>query len=252
MRQTSAPEPTPSRPSSSCPLRDSSSRRQACPVSPNRDRRLAARLGNERPEAQEQDHPEPRPGRHDRLRTAGRDGRRLRRSRHGPSGGTEGGPDQPVQEGLAEDLADRPGGTHRGIHLLQLDHLVGCRRRRAACGGAGGDNSEELHGDHEPRPGRDRDYMPRMHGMVSPGGAIYAGSPSLLSATNPSPGVYTVTFDRDITYCTPIVDPYNAGLGVYGAAWAFSANTPRRCSRGTSAALPTWRCRPASTSTGAR
>lgn len=68
-------------------------------------------------------------------------------------------------------------------------------------------------------------YMPQMHGLVAPGGAIYSGSPSLLSATNPSTGVYTVTFDRNITYCTPLVDVYNAGAGVYGAAYAFSSNT---------------------------
>lgn len=68
-------------------------------------------------------------------------------------------------------------------------------------------------------------YMPQMHGLVAPGGSIFSGSPSLLSATNPSAGVYTVTFDRNITYCTPMVDTYNAGPGVYGAAYAFSSNT---------------------------
>jgi hypothetical protein len=68
-------------------------------------------------------------------------------------------------------------------------------------------------------------YMPQLHGLVAPGGSIYSGSPSLLSATNPSAGVYTVTFDRNITYCTPIVDTYNAGPGVYGAAYAFSSNS---------------------------
>jgi hypothetical protein len=68
-------------------------------------------------------------------------------------------------------------------------------------------------------------YMPQLHGLVSPGGSIYAGSPSILSATNPSAGVYTVTFDRNITYCTPLVDTYNAGAGIYGAAYAFSSNT---------------------------
>lgn len=68
-------------------------------------------------------------------------------------------------------------------------------------------------------------YMPKMHGLVAPGGTIYAGSGSILSATNPSAGVYSVTFDRNITYCTPMVDTYNAGAGIYGAAYAFSGNT---------------------------
>ncbi|MBN9106671.1 MAG: hypothetical protein J0I14_16895 [Propionibacteriaceae bacterium] len=68
-------------------------------------------------------------------------------------------------------------------------------------------------------------YMPKMHGLVAPGGSIYAGSGSILSATNPSAGVYAVTFDRDITYCTPMVDTYNAGSGVYGAAYAFAGNS---------------------------
>ena len=54
---------------------------------------------------------------------------------------------------------------------------------------------------------------------------LAAGSGSILSATNPSAGVSAVTFDRDITYCTPMVDTYNAGSGVYGAAYAFAGNS---------------------------
>lgn len=68
-------------------------------------------------------------------------------------------------------------------------------------------------------------YLPQMHGMVAPGGPIYAGSSRIVSATNPSAGVYQVTFDGPITYCTPMVDTYNAGSGVYGAAYAFSGST---------------------------
>lgn len=68
-------------------------------------------------------------------------------------------------------------------------------------------------------------YVPPMHGMVAPGGSIYAGSSRIVSATNSSPGIYQVTFDSPITYCTPLVDTYNAGAGIYGAAYAFSGNT---------------------------
>jgi hypothetical protein len=76
-------------------------------------------------------------------------------------------------------------------------------------------------------------YEPQMHGMVAPASSsdtthnapIFAGSARIVSATNPSTGVYVVTFDSTITYCTPIVDTYNAGSGIYGAAYAFSGTT---------------------------
>jgi hypothetical protein len=68
-------------------------------------------------------------------------------------------------------------------------------------------------------------YLPQIHGMVSPGGDIYSGSSRIVSATNPSTGVYVVTFDSSVMYCTPLVDTYNAGTGIYGAAYAFSNNT---------------------------
>ena len=74
-------------------------------------------------------------------------------------------------------------------------------------------------------------YLPQMHGLVSPpsGGStnapIYSGSSRIVSATSPSDGVYQVVFDGDITYCTPMVDTYNAGTGIYGAAYAFNSNT---------------------------
>ncbi|MGC3994411.1 MAG: hypothetical protein QM779_09940 [Propionicimonas sp.] len=68
-------------------------------------------------------------------------------------------------------------------------------------------------------------YLPKLAGMVAPNGTIYAGSSGIVSAVNNSPGVFTVTFDRTITYCTPMVDTYNAGSGVYGAAYAFGSNT---------------------------
>lgn len=68
-------------------------------------------------------------------------------------------------------------------------------------------------------------FAPPIAGLVSPGGAIYSGGARFVSATNPSAGVYQVKIDRDVTYCTPVVTPYNAGSGVYGVAYAFSGDT---------------------------
>jgi hypothetical protein len=76
-------------------------------------------------------------------------------------------------------------------------------------------------------------YAPQMHGMVSPAtppstdAPIYSGTSRIVSATNPSAGVYLVTFDTDITYCTPVVQTYNAGSGVYGVAYNFNGNVAR-------------------------
>jgi hypothetical protein len=76
-------------------------------------------------------------------------------------------------------------------------------------------------------------YAPQMHGMVSPATSpstdapIYSGTSRIVSATNPSAGVYLVTFDTDITYCTPVVQTYNAGAGVYGVAYNFNGNVAR-------------------------
>lgn len=74
-------------------------------------------------------------------------------------------------------------------------------------------------------------YVPQMHGMVAPApsgsttASIYAGSVRIVSATNPSPGVYQVKFDSSILYCTPMINTYNAGPAIYGAAYAFSNDT---------------------------
>lgn len=64
-------------------------------------------------------------------------------------------------------------------------------------------------------------YAQQIEGMVSPTGQIYSGSDRLVSATPVSPGVTKVTFDSDVTYCTPMIDTYS-GRGVYGSAYAFS------------------------------
>lgn len=66
-------------------------------------------------------------------------------------------------------------------------------------------------------------YLPRIAGLVGGGGQVYSGT-GILSVTNPSPGRFEVTVDRDVTYCTPMVNPYNAGPGVYANAYAFANN----------------------------
>ena len=68
-------------------------------------------------------------------------------------------------------------------------------------------------------------YLPEIAGMIAPGangaGSVYAGT-GIVSVSNPSAGIYYVTVDRDVSYCTPMVNTYNAGSGVYGAAYAFN------------------------------
>jgi hypothetical protein len=67
-------------------------------------------------------------------------------------------------------------------------------------------------------------YAPQMHGLIGPSG-LYAGSSRIISSTSTGVGTYQVVFDQDVSYCTPMVDAYNAGPGVYAAAYAFSGNT---------------------------
>jgi len=67
-------------------------------------------------------------------------------------------------------------------------------------------------------------YDEQIGGMISPGGTVYSGSNHIVSASVVSTGVYRVTLDRDVTYCTPMVDTYS-GRGVYGSAYAFSATS---------------------------
>jgi hypothetical protein len=66
-------------------------------------------------------------------------------------------------------------------------------------------------------------YQAPIEGMVSPTGAIYAGSSALVSATHVTTGEYRVTIDRDVAYCTPTVDVYSGY--VYGSAYAFDGNS---------------------------
>ncbi len=45
-----------------------------------------------------------------------------------------------------------------------------------------------------------------------------------LSADVINPGVYRVTVDSDVSYCTPTVNTYS-GKGVYGSAYAFAGTS---------------------------
>jgi hypothetical protein len=74
-------------------------------------------------------------------------------------------------------------------------------------------------------------YRPPMHGLIYTGssstpGSVYSGSPSIVSVTWVSVGVADVTFDRDVTYCTPIAGAYYDST-YYANAKAFDGRTVR-------------------------
>ncbi|MCW2522549.1 MAG: hypothetical protein JWO63_884 [Frankiales bacterium] len=70
-------------------------------------------------------------------------------------------------------------------------------------------------------------YAPQLEGMVSPTGGVYSGSSRLVSAVHNGTGTYTVTWDSDVSYCTPQVDPYplDATPNWYATAYDFSGTT---------------------------
>lgn len=67
-------------------------------------------------------------------------------------------------------------------------------------------------------------FQEQMQGMIASDGSIYSGSNRIVSATVINPGVYRVTFDTDVSYCTPHVTTYS-GKGVYGSAYGFAGNS---------------------------
>jgi hypothetical protein len=76
-------------------------------------------------------------------------------------------------------------------------------------------------------------YQPPMHGLIwtgsttTPGsGFQYSGSPSIVSVTWVSVGVADVTFDRDVSYCTPIAGAYYDST-YYANARGFDGHTVR-------------------------
>ncbi len=67
-------------------------------------------------------------------------------------------------------------------------------------------------------------YAPQLAGMVSSSGGIYNNSGRMLSATHVGTGIYKVTWDTDVTYCTPTVTAYS-GANVYASAYNFSGDS---------------------------
>lgn len=61
-------------------------------------------------------------------------------------------------------------------------------------------------------------YAPQMQALVSPSGTVYSGSTRVASVSHPSAGTHYVTFDQDVTACTP-------HASVYGGSWYASALT---------------------------
>jgi hypothetical protein len=65
-------------------------------------------------------------------------------------------------------------------------------------------------------------YVEQIEGMISNTGTVYAGSTAFVSAVHNGIGNYTVTVDRDVTYCTPTVTAYSGY--VYASAYDFNSN----------------------------
>ena len=69
-------------------------------------------------------------------------------------------------------------------------------------------------------------YVHQIEALISTtggAGAVYSGSPSVLSVTGSSPGIAVVTLDRDVTNCSPTATAYY-GTGDYADAKAFNTN----------------------------
>lgn len=67
-------------------------------------------------------------------------------------------------------------------------------------------------------------YAPQLQGSISPSGGLYAGTARMVSASHVGTGAYSVTWDSDVTYCTPTVTAYG-GAGYYAEAYNFSGTT---------------------------
>ena len=67
-------------------------------------------------------------------------------------------------------------------------------------------------------------YAPQMQGTISPSGTLYSGTARMVSASHLGTGLFSVTWDSDVTYCTPTVTPYG-GAGYYAEAYNFSGTT---------------------------
>jgi len=78
-------------------------------------------------------------------------------------------------------------------------------------------------------------FVPQIHAVIYPEGAVYGGSKRVLSATRLSAGSYRVTIDRDLTGCTPVVSVhggpyfasgYESGSFVYATTYQLSGGSP--------------------------
>ena len=66
-------------------------------------------------------------------------------------------------------------------------------------------------------------YAPPIQGLLVADSGVFDGTTRILSETYVSTGVYRVTVDTDVTYCTPTVTTYY-GAGVYASASTFNGN----------------------------
>ena len=62
-------------------------------------------------------------------------------------------------------------------------------------------------------------YSEQMHALVGMSGLIYSGSGAAVSAgsINAAEGYFKVTWNRDVEFCTAVVDPFS-GNGIYATA----------------------------------
>lgn len=78
-------------------------------------------------------------------------------------------------------------------------------------------------------------YQPAIHALVNPSGAIYSGSPRVLSVSKVSTGYFAVTIDSNVNFCSAHASTYYAdeyanattisGSTVYVHVWYLSSTT---------------------------
>jgi hypothetical protein len=62
-------------------------------------------------------------------------------------------------------------------------------------------------------------YVRPMAGMISPTGLPYSGTPRIVAANRTSTGVFEVTFDRNIRYCTATATIYVSSYYASASTW---------------------------------
>lgn len=66
-------------------------------------------------------------------------------------------------------------------------------------------------------------FVPPIAGMINSSGGLYSGTSRLVSAVRNSTGSYTLTVDRDVTYCTVNAQSYSYGYEAH--AYLFNNTT---------------------------